>query len=304
MGGSGGNFDPPRIRSEIRELEGRVEDAEYEAEVAHVLSNVLATANDRDTDAIQKHLNVIQQAIENDVEGFVDLLFGGSVSKNTYVAGVSDVDALVVLNDSALRALTPLEARDYLIARLRERLPGTSVEPDGFAVAVRYSDGLVELVPARRHGDDYLLPGRDFQTWTRVRPRAFTDALTTTNRTQNGKVVPTIKLAKVALSDLPEARRPNDYHLESLAVEIFTGYQGPKRPKEMLTHFFSEAAKRVLQPIVDRTGQSRHVDDNLGAARSLERQILSDGLGRISRRLQNADGAHAVDQWKRVFGAE
>jgi hypothetical protein len=304
MGGSGGSFDPPRVRSEIRALEGKIEDAEYEAQVAHVLSTVLANANDRDTDAIQTHLNVIQQAIENDAEGFIDLLFGGSVSKNTYVAGVSDVDALVLLDESSLSAMTPLEVRDHLIARLRERLPGTLIEPDGFAVSVKYSDGVVQLVPVKRHGDDYLLPSRDFQTWSRIRPRAFTEALTAANREQSGKVVPTIKLAKVALADLPEARRPSGYHLESLAVEVFTGYQGPKTPKDMLTHFFSQAAQRVLQPIVDPTGQSRHVDDNLGPASSLERQILSDGLGRIARRLQNADGARALDQWKRVFGIE
>jgi hypothetical protein len=304
MGGSGGKFDPPVLRTEVRALEKTIDDAGYESEVAQLLTTILANANDRNVEVIQAHLANIEQAIGQEVEGFVDLLFGGSVAKNTYVAGVSDVDALVVLNDSELATMTPLEVRDHFIERLRERLTNTTVEPDGFAVAVRYADGLVEVVPVKRHGEDYLLPSPDCQSWTRIRPRAFTDALTAANRDQNGKLIPVIKLAKVVLTDMPEARRPSGYHLESLALEVFSDYQGARTPKEMLGHFFTQGAQRVLQPILDRTGQSRHIDDHLGPPMSVERQILSDSLGRIARRLQNADGAHALDQWKRIFGSE
>lgn len=304
MGGSSGSYDPPRIRSEVRELEGTIDRADYETHVAQLLSTALANANDRDAALIETHLGSIKEAIEKESDGFVDLRFGGSVSKNTYVAGVSDVDALVVINESELADKTPLEVRDYFIARLRERLPDTDVQPDGFAVNVRHADGLVQLVPVKRHGEDYLLPSPDCREWSRTRPRAFTEALTAVNREQNGKVVPTIKLAKVALADMPENRRPSGYHLESLAVELFSGYEGPKTPKAMLTYFFALASQRVLRPITDRTGQSRYVDAALGLSGSLERQILSDGLGRIARRLQNADGAGSLDQWKRVLGVE
>src|SRR5712664_1367410 len=294
MGGSGGSYDPASVRTEIREIEQRVVDAGYEAAVAHYLNSLLAQANDRNIELINVHLTAIKQAIENEAEGFVDLLFGGSVAKHTYVAGVSDVDALVVLNESELGTKTPLEVRDYLIARLRERLPGTPVEADGFAVAVLYGDGIVEVVPVKRVGDDYLLPSRDCQTWSRVRPRAFTYAMTAANQSLNGKLIPAIKLAKIALTDLPDGRRPSGYHLEALALEVFNGYQGAKVPKDMLIHFFHQAAQRVLLPIPDRTGQSRNVDDYLGASMSVERQVLSDSLGRIARRFQNADGAHSL----------
>src|SRR5258707_4724 len=113
MGGSGGKFDPPRVRSEIRELEKNIEDAEYEAQVADLLSTVLASANDRNIELIRTRLGTVKQAIEKEVDGFVDLLFGGSVAKHTYVDGVSDVDALVVVSDSDLNRETPLAVRDY-----------------------------------------------------------------------------------------------------------------------------------------------------------------------------------------------
>jgi hypothetical protein len=301
MGGSGGGFDPDRVRSDVRQLERSIEDAAYEADVASFLNEVLAAANDRDVEKIKTHLTSIQQAVEKETDGFVELLFGGSVSKRTYVAGISDVDALLVLNDSALSKKTPAAVVDYLVKRLRERLPGVDVVPDGFAVSVKYADGVVQIVPVKRRGEEFLLPSDDCKTWSRIRPRAFTDALTAVNKQNNSKVIPTVKLAKVALTEMPEQRRPSGYHLEALAVEIFSAYRGTAAPKDMLTHFFKHAAERVLQPIADRTGQSAYVDADLGAANSLERQILSDSLGRIARRLQNADGAHSVEQWRKVF---
>ncbi|MCA9607402.1 MAG: nucleotidyltransferase [Myxococcales bacterium] len=285
-------------------MEGALDSPDYEVAVAELLGSVLANANDRDAAAIQAHLGSIKQAIEKEVDGFVDLLFGGSVSKKTYVSGLSDVDALVVINESSLAAADPAQVVAYIVGRLRERLPNTVVEPDGFAITVRYADGVVQLVPVKRRGEDYLLPSADSSTWSRVRPRAFTDALTAVNQAQNGKVVPTVKLAKIALGGMPEDRRPSGYHVEALAVEVFSNYAGPTSPKAMVTHFFAEASKRVLTPIGDRTGQSRQVDEKLGASGSLERQILSDVLGRIGRRLQNADGAQDVEQWKRVLGVE
>ncbi|MGK3985112.1 CBASS oligonucleotide cyclase [Sorangium sp. So ce136] len=304
MSGSGGSFDPEKLRSQIRDLEGKIDDAEYESQVAALLGAILTDANDRDMELIQDHLDAIKKAIEKEVDGFVDLLFGGSIAKQTYVKGISDVDALVIIDSSDLSSKTPLEVRDYIIARLQERLPYAHVEPDGFAVTVNYADGAVQLVPVKRHGDDFLLPSADCREWSRVRPRMFTDALTKANRDLSGKVVPTIKLAKAALADMPDARRPTGYHLEALALDVFANYQGPRTPKHMLTYFFARAAERVLQPVPDRTGQSRYVDAHLGVPMSLERQILADSMGRIARRLQNADGARAVDLWKRILGVE
>ena len=55
---------------------------------------------------------------------------------------------------------------------------------------------------------------------TTITEPTFADTLTAANKACSGKVVPTIKLAKVLLSDLPDGRRPSGYHLENLAVEV------------------------------------------------------------------------------------
>jgi hypothetical protein len=310
MGGSGGGSSflgkspAHAVAQSVRALEAKAKNEQFETSVATLLGGVLAEANDRNTDAVATHLDEIRRALGKEIEGSVDLLFGGSVSRRTYVDGVSDVDALVVLNDSELAAKSPAEVCSHFLARLSERFPLTEVTPDGFAIDVRFNDVTVQVVPVIRKGDDYLLPNAECTEWSYVRPRAFTDALTSVNRECSNKVVPTIKLAKVLMASLPETRRITGYHTELLAAQIFAQYTGPLRPKEMTQHFFAVAPRLVREPTHDPTGQSLHVDDHLGPPNSVARLMIADTLDRIGRRLRNADGAQSVEQWRELFEGE
>ena len=307
MGGSGGSFlggkNPREVANRLRKAEQEAEVQAFRTEVENVLGQVLSGANDRDTDAVATHLMTIRQALEKEIDGVVELLFGGSVAKKTYVEGLSDVDALVVVNESELAKANPNTVCDYILQKLSERVEGR-VEPDGFAISVHFADVTVQVVPTIKRGNDYLLPSDDCKQWSRARPDAFMEALTSTNKACNGKVVPTIKLAKVLLADLPENRRPTGYHLENLAVEAFAQYQGPYTPREMLHHFFGQAPKLIRNSIPDRTGQSMNVDDYLGPKDSMARLVMADAVDRIGRRLRNADGAMDIEQWKKLLSVE
>ena len=79
---------------------------------------------------------------------------------------------------------------------------------------------------------------------------------------------------------------------------MFKGYDGKKTPKAMLTHFCEKAAKRVMQPMKDITGQSSSVDTDLGSARSDSRRIVADALAGMARKLK---AASTVDQWKQIL---
>ena len=120
----------------------------------------------------------------------------------------------------------------------------------------------------------------------------------------NGKLVPTIKLTKAVIATLPEQRRLTGYHVESLAIKIFKDYSGTKIPKAMLHHFFEKAATFVKEPITDSSGQSVHVDEYLGGSNSLQRQIVADAMGRIARRIKNADGAGSIEMWRAILGKD
>jgi hypothetical protein len=303
-GGGGGSSwgDPDDMAQKVRQLEQSAEDQAFETVVAALIGEVLAEANDRPVEAIQRHLREIEEALGKDIEGALNLMFGGSVAKRTYVAGLSDVDALVILNESELAASTPAVICDHFLQRLSERFPGR-VHPDGFAITVQFADGAVQVIPVVRRGSDFLLPSEDTTSWSRVRPRAFADRLVEINRELGGKVVPVVKLAKTVLANqLAKEQRPSGYHTEALAVEILESYRGPLTPKKMLEHFFATAPNAVLRPVDDPTGQSAAVDASLGAPGSLPRLLLADRLQRIARKIKNANGAQSVEMWESILG--
>lgn len=310
MGGSGGGstarYDPQRIKDLIRSAEDRTRDTGYETEVSGELADLLATYNDRDVDTIAARLDEIKELLEDDIEGSVDLHFGGSVEKHTYVDGLSDVDSLVFLRDEELESSSPREVlarfRDILADRLTDPV---DIRQGEMAVTVTYpDDSELQLLPAIRTASGMRVAASGGLEWSRVvRPDAFATRLTDANRATSQKLVPTIKLAKGAIAQLPKDQKLSGYHVESLAVRIFDSYSGPKTHKAMMTHFFEQASEVVLSPVKDITGQSEQVDHYLGPRGSRRRTAVSASLNRIARRMKNADAAGSVEAWLRAIGA-
>ena len=304
MGGSGGSYfrsDPETIKKKLRDSEANTENIAYESQVAALFSNLLANFNGRDYEATNCHLSEIKKALEKDIDGTVDLLFGGSVAKHTYVDGLSDIDSLVILNKADLANETPNAVKQYFAERLTERFPQTDIHVGDLAVTLKFSDSEIQLLPAVKSGENLKIADRTGQDWARIRPKAFSDKLNAANQNVGRKVVPIIKLAKAIISNLPEKHQISGYHAESIAVNAFKAYNVDAKPKEMLKYFFSEASKMVRQPIRDSTGQSVHVDDYLGSANSLERRIVSDAFGRVHRRMKNADNSASNVEWQKLF---
>ena len=117
MGGTGGFLkykDIKRMQREIRESEKKTTNEAFEAEVSAEINTLLADYNNRDTNAIKSHIDAIVKAIQKEIMGTFDIVFGGSYQKHTYVDGLSDIDSLVLLNNSELINKTPNEVLKYL----------------------------------------------------------------------------------------------------------------------------------------------------------------------------------------------
>jgi hypothetical protein len=306
MGGSGGtilpSFRPDEFREKLRAAEQQTYDQEFESEIAKFLGLRLADFNSRDTEAIQRILDSVKQELSEEFEGPVSLLFGGSVAKHTYVDGLSDIDALLLMNPKDAVGQTPESLRELCGARLKERFGEQNVTVGDLAVTVMKDGQLLQFLPAIREGEHFKISNANGRGWAKVRPRVFAGMLTEANDRLGKKLVPTIKLAKAIISDFPENRRLTGYHTEALAVEMFRNYQGELTPKAMLRHFFDNAASNLMVPIKDATGQSTYVDEYLGEANSLERKIVADTCDRVARRIRNADGAKSMQLWKEIFG--
>jgi len=306
VSGSGGrlNITSADLKQLREDLERRLEREQASSEVNAYLRDELLAANDRDVDAVNRHLDQIRDALGDRVEEFDRLLMGGSIAKHTYVEGFSDVDSIVVVGAEGEQR-PPEEFREEFARILRGALSAGEVDDISVgrrAVTVKFRDGTeVQLLPAMQQGDAISISSAEGTQWqSGIRPQDFAIRLTDLNRAQAGMPVRTIKLAKEVLANsVPEDRRPSGYHVEALALDLLPAYEGPRTPKEMLTYLFRASSDRVLAPLPDVTGQSRNVDDGLGGAGSPERRSLSQRLGAIA---DTMEGARTLAAWKGLFG--
>lgn len=304
MGGGGsGGYSPPKPDVLQRKIEKAREENQQklDADINRLLQRKLAQYNDRDVRATQNRLEHLEDVLG---EGFdIDsLLFGGSVAKHTYVDGLSDVDALVVLNQEGTQGLSAQGVLGRIYDQIDEAIDRAGVESidmGSLAVTICYSDGSeVQLLPAVRDRRGLKIPDASGQGWKKTNPHAFQQELTRQNQRLNSGLIPTIKLVKSLVSDLPIQQRLTGYHIESLALDAARNYRGPSTPKALLDHVLGHAEGRVREPIPDVTGQSKNADDYLGARNSAQRRLVSQALGGIRRRL---NAATSIAQWKAMF---
>lgn len=304
-GGGGGYFpsNPDRLQRLIQEARGTEAQQKLDSEVNVLLQDSLALFNERDTQKVQNYLDRIGQILGREFE-LEQFRFGGSVAKHTYVDGLSDIDALVILDKNDIQREAPKNVLEAFHTLLSKRLTSDDVadiEKGRMAVTVTYRDGAeIQLLPALRSGAKIAVPSAKANDWKETNPKAFQRELSRANERLNGKLVPSIKLVKSIIANLPEQQRLSGYHVEALCLESMTGYRGGKSVKDVILHALDYAAKRVLQPIGDVTGQSRSIDSDLGKANSLERRIVADALSGVTRRLKAAKSA---EEWKRSLGA-
>lgn len=279
----------------------------YENDVNEKINEKLTAYNDRDSELHRKHLNDIKQIIEDSNEGSIELKFAGSVSKHTYVDGLSDVDVLVLVNNSELMEKSPQEIKNYIKSLLQKKLKKIEeIRTGNLAITIVFSDKTeIQLLPALKKGEGYKIQEAKKDSWSNViRPDKFAAKLTEINQNCGQKVVPVIKVAKSIISQIPENQQLSGYHIESLAIKIFRSYpeDAPRTPKTMLKYFFERAAIEVKTPIKDSTQQSIHVDDELGSGGSPQREKVSNAFKRISDRMKKADTDANVEEWDKILG--
>jgi hypothetical protein len=302
-GGGGGRYTGPTSDAMQRmiDLAKERERQRLDADVNELLQKLLARFNDRDTEAISEHRAFIGETL-SDVAEIEAVLLGGSVGKHTAVDGISDVDALVILDRADLVGKSAQSMLDSFQKILNQSLPRSevkSIEKGRLAVTVTYHEGPeIQLLPALRSRQTISIASADGKGWIDTNPKVFQREFTRANRQLNQSLAPAIKLMKSIASDFPKQKQLTGYHIEAIALDAAKDYQGAKTPRAFLLHLLGHAADRVLKPIADVTGQSRHVDSYLGKANSIERRNISQALAGMKRRLE---AATTVSQWRAVF---
>ena len=307
MGGSGGGYytppSPDELKEMIHESGDEADKKAFATELTSFFRDLLKELNGRDTKETSKRLEDLLGIIEQKIEGTLETLFGGSVSKHTYADGISDIDSLVITNDSELVKKSPEEVLSYLEREFRKN--DLDATKGRLAVTVNYDDGMeIQLLPAIRSRDKVLIPNPKGEGWSKINPESFANALTKVNKDCGNLVVPTIKLAKTINSQFPEKLKLSGYHLESLAIKAFKGYSGEKTMPEMPKHFFKESSNNVKNPIQDKTGQSLYVDEYMGEKGGGLRQQISHLLSRTYKKMNNFISTSSLHGWKGLFDEE
>ena len=248
--------------------------------------DLLVGYNRRNTNALTRHLESLCGFLRSQGNHVVQTKFGGSVQKGTYVNGLSDVDVLLIVNESSLVNQPSAKVTEYVRDTIKRQLPNNRVQVGWLAVTVKYPDETeIQLLPAiRTKTGGVRIAQHGTNRWSKVvHPEKFAERLAEVNAEKDGRVVPIIKLAK-AMADCfitQEDRKISGYHMESLAIDAFTDYRGPLDPKAMLNRLFRHSTKAVMSPIKDSTGQSRYVDEYLGPADSGPRKRASTYFGQM-----------------------
>jgi hypothetical protein len=225
--------------------------------------------------------------------------FGGSVSRHTYVDGLSDVDGLIRINESSLAGQSPKAVIQKMAELIQKRMPNTKVWTGNLAVTVKYSDGHeIQLLPAIRTRNGYRIANPTRNEWSGViHPEKFAQKLTQVNQANRDQVIPAIKLTKALAHRLIRSDRDKitGYHIESLAVEAFKNYRGPTDLKSMVSHLTDYSSTAVQQSIRDSTGQSRHVDDYMGGQGSAPRQRAAANFRKMRESINNCKSQADID---------
>ena len=261
---------------------------------------LLVQYNRRNTAATTRHIkglcNILRR--QGDV---VQTMFGGSVRRGTYVNGLSDIDVLLIVNQSSLSNRQPADVIAYVKETIEQQLPRNPVRAGNLAITVNYSDGTeVQVLPTiRRSSGGVRIANPGNTGWSNVvQPENFARQLVDVNNAKGARVVPTIKLAK-AIADCfikEPSRKIAGYHMEALALEAFRDYRGSLDSKSMLVHLFGNSITAVMNPITDSTGQSQRVDEGLGPANSPARQRASTYFGQIRAAVRSSRTNRDLDK--------
>ena len=255
---------------------------------------LLAKYTRKDGERVANRLENIRGALERAGYETVQTMFGGSVKRGTYVSGLSDEDALLIVNQTGLDTRSPSKTIKEVQEIIQEHFRNNRVIAGKFAVTVSFTKGPeIQILPAIRTksgGVRIAEPGSS--NWSNItQPEASAGKLIKVNNANGGRVVPVIKLAK-ALANCyvkRQSRKISGYHMESLAVDAFRGYKDEKNTKSTLIHFLTYSIDAVMKPIADSTGQTRFVDEYLGDADSDQRKRTSTYFENMRGQVRNCD---------------
>lgn len=304
FGGVGNKQDPAKNSSNdiddgtnyIDNDAGEETDKKYDATgISDLIDNKLKEINDHDYKQIEQHKTTIIEKLKNQYD-INDVRFGGSHSTHTDIKNLSDIDLLVDLGEFSSEYSSEEIIKNFA-ENIKERLPNTEITFGAMAVTIEFTSGItVQVLPAYRSNDEYMIPDPNGQGWIPTQPKNFSKKVTELNNKHSNQIVPTIKIVKL----MCEVNNINisSYHVSNMVLNAFENYPGPKTIPKMVSYFFTQAISLCSQPTIDPSGQSKNIDDDLSEAK---RKELAKSFSKVEVQIKNAIKSQSLETWKRLL---
>ncbi len=243
----------------------------------------------------------------------LDSFLTGSYVRHTLISPLkeADIDVFVVLatdhyNRHSAKADSQAGLLDELKVALRQTYSRTpDISRNGQAVTIRFSDFLVDVIPAfNRRGGGYLIANSISKTWIATDPKVHVKLVADANALHNGDFVPVIKMIKAWNRE--HGRFFQSFHLEVLALQIFHQMTISDFPSGV-RFFFQHGRGLISKKNADPAGYA----DDVGAYINTEQKV-SDAVAKFEWAFQTAVRAESAFQnerpresitaWRTVFG--
>lgn len=296
MFGGGDNKYIPRENgtNEIEEVTSIETDKKFDStKISNYFNNVLKEINDYDK--IEEHKNTIIEKLKNEFD--INMVFSvGSRSTQTDIKNLSEVDLLVDLGEYST-GYTSDEIIEDLAEKIKEHLPNAQIVTGTMAVAVEFPSGsILQVLPAYRNQDRYMIYDPNRQGWFPTFPKRFTEKVTDLNNQHSLQIVPTIKIVKLICEVSKIEISP--YHLSNMVLNAFEIYSGHYNIQKMVSYFFNQAKSLCLQPTLDPSEQTEYIDGDISDE---ERTELARSFSRVEDKIDDAIQTQTLEKWQELL---
>lgn len=248
----------------------------------------------------------VRDALSDDFK-ILNSFLSGSYKRSTMVAPLSqcDVDVFMVLDPKYWSVNTPAGLLDKVRAALLKTYTKTPrISRNGQAVTITFTDFQVDVVPAfHRKGGGYLIPDSISGSWISTDPTIHDSALSVSNATHAGDLIPLVKMIKAWNRVINDAFR--GFYLELLTDKVLSGVKISSFPSGC-RYVFDKGREKVKNTIPDPAGFGSQVSGLAGLSK------VSDAVSRFETAYSRALKAEefesqdktelAVGEWRKIFG--
>lgn len=261
--------------------------------VENFISNI--TPTDYQENSIDASFNHLKDILEDDdcPLNFTEVFLNGSYYRRTIIRPIDDIDVFAVFEPE-----TSEPSPQSILTSLKKYLdkPGKyegKCKQDRPCITIELTGKHIDVMPAIKEDDHYVIPNVDLSGWMRTRPKKLSSELNDANR-NNGyklkKVVMAVKSWK-RKKDLPLP----SFHVEEIAIKIFAD-NNLENYRCGIIKWFNHAQSYLNEHRFRTESKYQQVKTAI--------QAVKEKLNEAEKCMNDHEEPTAKKIWKEIFGSD